>query len=467
MPLADALRISIGLDSVPVSSQGMGITLFLSKTAAFSERLRYYSSAQAVLDDPDAGFTTSSPEYLAAQVAFSQRSPRPPSQIAIGRLSTLVARVRQINITGSSDGVYSATLNQRGVEKVATFTAAGNTPVEIRDGLQASIDALQIDDADFVTATAAGVSDISIAADVAGADFTLSVDGPGAPDIQIDAATTEPVGVVAGLGEIMAIDSTGWYAIDFPAAEDALNYDLAVVTETLEKICGVTVTGANPVDPAKTEDLLSRLMALSLVRCVPCYHSDGSGNGRFMSAAILANRLANDPDETSTIFAFAELPLIPVDTFADSTATAESQQTALEGKNGNYYAEDGAGGEFYPGTAPGGQWLDLVITRDWFTFRLLERFKTLRKGATNRGSKVPMTDAGFSLYESEFRAQADIGIQIDHFSAEPPYIVNMPTRATIPTLDITNRVLRFSFNDLQPASAVQGVSLSGDIAVAV
>lgn len=465
MPLADALQIRIGLDSAPVTSQGLGTVLVLSATAAFSERLRYYRGAAEVLADPDAGFTSSSPEYLVAVAMFSQDSPTRPEQIAIGRLSTLVARVRQINITGNTDGAYTATFSQRGVEKVATFNASGNSSTEIRDGLLASIDLLEIDGEAFVEADSIPTTDnMTVSALVAGADFTLSVSGPGGPDIEIDASTTAPVTIADGVAAILAEDATGWYGVATAGLLDpVLQYDLAVVTETLEKLCAVWMTGETPVSAASTEDLGYQLAQLGLVRTVPVYHSDGSGSGRWAAAAILANRLVNNPDQTSTIFAFAELGGIPIDSFSDSTATVSTQQTALEGKNVNYYGEDGNGGEFYPGTAPGGQWLDLVISRDWLEFRLLERYKALRKNATNRGSKLPYTDAGISLYEAETRAQIDRGLEIGHFTAdskEPVY--TFPSRATALQADIDARHLRFEFA-VEPAGAIQSVEGTGSI----
>ncbi len=462
MPLSDALKITIGLDSVPVTGQGFGTVLVLSASAAFAERVRYYTSAAEVLADPDAGFTTASIEYLAAVAMFSQSSPRPPDRIGIGRLDSLVARIRRIQITGTTDGVYEVALTFMGITKTASFTAAGNTVTEIRDGLEAAIELLEWNDVVRFAGTDVAADSLDIAINVAGADFTMTVNGPGAPDIVIDPTTTDPVGVVTGLTEILAVDATGWYGVVFPGAADVLDYDLAIFTETLEKLCGVMSTGANPVDISKTEDLLSLLQALSLVRCVPCYHSDGAANGRLLASAILANRLVNNPDNTSTIFAFAEIAGVPIDTFADSTATVNTQQTALESKNGNYYGEDGAGGEFYPGTAPGGQWLDLVISRDWLQFRLLERYKAIRKRFTNIGSKVPQTDAGVTIYENATRAQIDRGIEIDHFSAEPAPVYNFPTRATMTDADISNRVLRFNFA-VEPAGAIQGVDGTGNI----
>lgn len=468
MPLADALRITIGLDSAPVTAQGFGTVLLLSTTAGFSERVRYYRSAQEVLDDVDAGFSSSSPEYLAAVAMFSQSSPAPPAQIAIGRLSALVARVRRFTITGTTDGVYSVVLTYMGIEKTATFTASSSTATQIRDGLEASIEALTWDGFAAFAGTDVSTDALDVAANVAGAEFTMSVSGPGGPDIVVSATTTAPVTIGTGIAAIMAEDATGWYGIALPGApEPVLQYDLAVVTESLEKLCAAMCTGAGPVNASSTEDLLFVLKSLSLVRTVPVYHSDGSGNGRWTGAAVLANRLVNSPDNTSTIFAFAELGGVPVDTFGDSAATVTTQQTAIEGKNGNYYGEDGNGGEFYPGTSPGGKFLDLVIARDWLSFRLLERFKALRKNATNRGSKIPYTDVGISLYEAETRAQIDRGLELGHFTADSKApVYNFPTRATALQADIDARHLRFTFA-VEPAGAIQSVEGSGSIGTIV
>jgi len=83
-----------------------------------------------------------------------------------------VAQVDNIDVTGTTDGTYTVSIN--GVE--VSFVASSNSAAEIRDGLVSAING----SGEPVTATPGGGDDLDITADVAGVSFTtVLVSNPG------------------------------------------------------------------------------------------------------------------------------------------------------------------------------------------------------------------------------------------------------------------------------------------------
>lgn len=79
MPLSDIATINVSSAGAGVTRAGYGVPLIVSHSAAWAERVRTYTSIDAVEDD----FATNTPEYMAAEAIFSQ-SPK-VSAIRIGR----------------------------------------------------------------------------------------------------------------------------------------------------------------------------------------------------------------------------------------------------------------------------------------------------------------------------------------------------------------------------------------------
>lgn len=107
-----------------ISAPGYGVPMFLGYTATWGDRLRYYGDLPSMVTD---GFTTDSPEYLAASAALSQ-SPR-PVQVAIGRgtLKPTQAYVLGIQSTAAVT-VYSVAVAGKGV---TSTTVSFTTLVDI------------------------------------------------------------------------------------------------------------------------------------------------------------------------------------------------------------------------------------------------------------------------------------------------------------------------------------------------
>jgi len=120
-----------------------------------------------------------SPEILgklSGDLQVNETKPLTPLQDGSIEISTTfafgVAQIDNIDVTGTTDGVYTISIN--GTE--FSFTASSNSAAEIRDGLVTAINA----GTEPVTAAPGGGDDLTITADEAGAFFTtVLVDNPG------------------------------------------------------------------------------------------------------------------------------------------------------------------------------------------------------------------------------------------------------------------------------------------------
>jgi Protein of unknown function (DUF3383) len=140
--LDDYVTITITRQQVGQSSPGFGVMMILGYSATWPDRARLYSDLPSMATD---GFSTSSPEYLAAAAAFSQ-TPRPVN-VLVGRgalkptaeysiaISTAgVGNTYAIAVEGT--GVTSTTVSFTGLTDLVfgavssdevTFTAHGMT----------------------------------------------------------------------------------------------------------------------------------------------------------------------------------------------------------------------------------------------------------------------------------------------------------------------------------------------------
>lgn len=94
-PVRNYVEMTIARNTVGVKRQGFGIPLILSATASFAERVKSYADLEAVaVDFP----STTGPEYLAAQAAFSQ-DPQ-PNKVCIGRSANKPTLKYTCSVTG-------------------------------------------------------------------------------------------------------------------------------------------------------------------------------------------------------------------------------------------------------------------------------------------------------------------------------------------------------------------------------
>jgi hypothetical protein len=454
MPIADAIQLAISLQAPPVSAQGFGTLLLLTVDGSLPLNTpSVYTSASAILDDPASGIEATDHAYKAAVDAFAQPN---VSRIAIARIAALQAKEQRVQIDTVSSGgasTWTATLTSQGLVYTAAYVEDGTpTVTEVRNGLKAALEAVTTPGPIPVTLDDDGVDAFGVEG-VVGVDFAIAIsnDADGTSTVSTEAPG---VRVSTGAAAVYAVDPSSWYGIALPGAVDAQVFDLAEWVETVRKVHGATATGSGN-KAAAADSLFVKLAAQSFVRTVPIYCDTGDYAGE----AWIANRLAVNPDQQATTWAFVTLPSV---TIGDETTT---EQASIEASGGNYYGELGGLGAAYPGHTPGGQPPDLITTVDWLFFRLTERYQAIFLDASNRGSKVPYTDAGIGIFEAATLAQLQIGEEIGHF-VPGSSSVDAPTLSEVSPADRVARTLRFAFAT-EPSGAIEKVVVSGSVAIPV
>jgi len=175
--------------------------------------------------------------------------------------------------------------------------------------------------------------------------------------------------------------------------------------------------------------------------------------------AWMAKTLAANLDREQTIWYDKTLAgITPVE-------LSDTQRINLEAKNGNAYSTLGGEGATGPGVNAAGRFFDEITTLDWCSARISESIKQQRLSYSNRNSKIPYTNAGFSLIDDLIAAVLEQGVTAKHFERLPdgssPFTRFTP-RAESTSGNIATRTTVHEFGALL-AGAVRGVQVVGTI----
>ncbi len=120
MSLDSIVQISISTQTTSPSRKGFGVPLVAGYHTVFTERVRFYTDLPGLEDD---GFSTDSPEYLAA-TAIMSNSPH-PEMYAVGRAVGQPTQKYEITIrSAAAANTYTVTASGEGVtETDCTYTA--------------------------------------------------------------------------------------------------------------------------------------------------------------------------------------------------------------------------------------------------------------------------------------------------------------------------------------------------------
>ena len=371
--LQSAIVLNITATGRAVTQAGFGVPLILSPSAAWAERIRFYTTAAAVAVD----FATTTPEYLMAAQLFAAE-PVAPSRIAIGRCANKATQRWSIGVTTVT---HSLAYKVRIGSTTYTYTAdSATTNDEIATGLATALDAHA-----GVTATttgSAGSLTVRLVADTAGAWFDVEVLGPTGESttdyLSISQDNADP-GVAADLTAILAA-SKAWYDVKTPFTSSAIVDAIAAWVDTNKRVATIaTQDSASATAVAGGSDVMQVVETASRGRVMVVYHQR---NGQFADCAWSGRCLPLNPG--SETWAFKTL------TGVDVSPLTDTHRANIEAKHGNYYVEFGGFGATFPGWTPSGVFFDQVRAADWIEARIQEGLAQLLLDA----NKVPYTDAG-------------------------------------------------------------------------
>lgn len=171
MSLDDVVTVTITIQSSALTLPGFGVPLLLGPVHTnFAERIRFYTTASAILDD---GFTTSDAVHRMAVIVFSQ-NPR-PSRLAVGRRIAAVAQIETIRVVTAVAGTYTIEVNGQD----ATLVAVAETATQIRDALVTAVNGLSVLLGETaVVAAPSGTVELTLTASTAGIQFTTALTAP-------------------------------------------------------------------------------------------------------------------------------------------------------------------------------------------------------------------------------------------------------------------------------------------------
>lgn len=438
-PISKVVRVIIKQTATTPTKKGFGKPLLLAYHTLNTDKIREYSDLTGLADD---GFGTSSPAYLMAQAAFSQK-PRPKT-LKIGRLTTAVADTRQLTVTSSTAGdVITVTITDAaGVAHVITRT------VPALSSLAA--------EATAVAALIAAIAGVASATAV-GAVITVTIAAAGAKWYYGSLAhltildTTPDASVDNDLTAIEKVDSD-FYGIACQYGSKANADKIAAWVETREYIQSartaddVELTGNN---------IGSNWKGLSYQNSFLLFSRDEI---HFPDAAWLGCQLPKNPGSSN----YAYKTLIGV--LSDALSTDETAH--LESNNVNYYETIAGIAHTKYGITPSGLFIDEVVGLHALSADMRERVF----GLLVSNEKLPYTDLGISMAASEMRASLKKFVRQNFLDGgngkdvDPP-TVTQPAVSDIDPADRKNRLLPDMKFSARKSGAVNKLDIQGVLTI--
>lgn len=458
MALSDIVNVQISTVSESVSRVGFGVPLILTYHTKDAARVLEFADAPSMLVAGGGPFASSDLAYILASKAFSQ-NPK-PNRVLVGR--RVNPTIRTFNLTPRSGTIngetyplpntdYSVTIARDGTEE--TFThPSGATPTvaAIVTALTGFINAGGVDvlatdnttDMDVEAAATPG------GAATAGTPFTISYDRS-----LFEGEDQTPVAAGGDLaGEIAAIRNINdeWYGLvgDWWGATEI--EDAAGAIETLYKIHVCASADDGIYDSGVTTDPASVLSAANYAR-TSVFHHPTPETG--IAAAHLGKNLPKDPG--SITWKFKTLAGITTESYTPA------EEAVLVSKNCERYVEIAGASITCDGKTSSGEFMDVTRFMDWLKARMEENIFAILAAS----DKVPYTDQGVGIVESEVYAVLNEGIAVGGLAADPAPTVSVPLVADVDPVDRANRLLPDVKFNAQLAGAIHAVEVTGIITI--
>jgi hypothetical protein len=436
--LSDIANVTISTLAAAIKQPGFGVPLIADFHTRFSERIRFYTSLSGMTAD---GFTVNDGAYRAAAAIFNQ-SPQ-VQRLAIGRRAN--APTLQIDVTPAAvnDRVYRVELlGTAGQSVTVLFTSDSTATVaEIVAGLVAAINTAAVgitatNQTTFIRCSAAAGVHFAVAPEVG-------------PLMTVQQTHTDP-GIAADLAAIQ-IENGDWYGLTLSTQGRAETLAAATWAESNKKLAFFSTQDSDTLAAPQT-DVAGTIRTANQFRSAVWYNRRAGMT--HIGAAALGSIFPFDPGSITA--KFRRLAGVSTDPL---TAT---EITNLNAKNANHYTDYGGISLTAEGKVGAGEFIDVIRDRDWFEARLQVRIVT----ALTNSPKVPFTDAGIAVIESELRAQLREGVTSGFLDSDPAtIIVNVPRASEVAPADRANRRLRPITFQARIAGAIHAVDLTGTITV--
>lgn len=501
MGINSVVTMTITRSTTTPSRAGFGLPCISAYTTVFPERYRLYSSLLAMVAD---GFAVTDKAYLAATGCFAQ-TPR-PSQVMIGR--TARDNPMAVDITPVSTDLrasYAYTVYHNGL--AATYTTdASPTVAEICAGLAAAIDpaawagttAYALGDyvkndtgpvkiyvcttagtsagAGGPTGTNAAITDgtvvwayvgpqsaltatdnttkVTVAETAAGDNMQLY---PAEWDILDMNDVTTDGGIATDLSAIRA-QYDDWYCLIPTNQGKAVLTACAAAIEAYvaRKVMIASTIDSDCYDSTSTTDIAAALQTAGYDRTMLMYHY--KANSQFPCAAWAGLGL---PQDAGTLtWAYKTLAGV------DYMELGDTRESAIEGKDANYYTRMAGVSITQTGKVSGDEWFDIMRGTDALESEIQSNVFT---GLVN-SPKIPFTDVGASSVENRVRQGLKaFTVTTDNpnrlLKNNPAPTVTVPLVSTVSDANKGNRILPDVEFVAYYAGAIHKVQIQGNISL--
>ncbi|NIQ06866.1 MAG: DUF3383 domain-containing protein [Candidatus Korarchaeota archaeon] len=435
--------VQISRETTAVTQAGFGVMMFLGLHKRFNERAVEYTS---LADMVTAGFETTDKEYLAASAYFAQ-SPA-PEKIIIGRQAA--ADVQTITYTAASGAgeTYTVTIDDGdGSETFTHVTDGAETAAQVAAAMELLINGSGTLAVTHDDTAADGTA--TLTPDVAGAPYTLKLTS----NISVVLATTESL--TDALNAVVQANSD-FYGISAYTHLEADILEIDTFANAGKYIYGYSTSNATDKTTATTA-IIGQLQTLTRDRTFGVWDEEaGVGNSdatEYPEAAWMGDRFPSDPG--SSTWMFKTLSGITV----DSLTSTES--TNIRNKNGNTYETIGGVNITREGKVASGEYIDVIRGIDWLESRMEERIYSRLVNLP----KIPYTNAGIAIIESEIRAQLQEAVESGVIDGEQDITITTPKISEISSTDRANRVLPAITFEAKLAGAIHKTTIKGVVTV--
>lgn len=430
--LDSIVAVNISLAAAAVQQKGFGRGLILgSSNRLGSDLFRVYTSPAGMKTD---GFLVSDPEYKAALAYFSQ--PIVPQDVMVGYAPVDVAQVSTVTVaTVTNTTVYTVTVN--GV--AYTYTSDGSaTGAEIVAGLVAAIT-----DTTVAALVTSGTT-FTVTANTAGQTFTITVGA------KLTVATGTPdVGPDTALDAILAAGGKAWYGLILCSRTLIDIMDAAAWIEG--QAYGYIFLGCSADSAVLTNvstDVLSKLQAKAYLRTGYLWSDDQAD---FPEAAWFGEEFPKQPGSSN--YAWKALTGI---TPTDTSVLTDAKIAILEGKNGNYYLKVGVNPVTQKGIMVGGQWIDVVVGRDWIKANIQQEIFNLLITMP----KIGFDDAGIGALANALRGVLQ---KAQDFRIINSFVINVPLASSFSSSTKNTRILPSIPWSAVLTGAINGLTINGTL----
>jgi len=434
MSLSDIVQVTITAQTAAPSRVGFGIPLVMAYHTNFPERARSYTSVADMITD---GFAATDAAVRAVSALLAQ-NPKPASVVVGREVGTAQMKITLTPILRNSTE-YSVVLNGQ----TASFTSdATATVVEITAGLKIAIDAL----AESVTVTDNG-TDLDIEANAVADAYSLyTVDRTlfGMVDVTPDGSPSIAADIAA-----VQVENDTWYSCHLTNQGKAVITAAAVYIETIYKIMVVASPDTDIYDSGSTTDIAANLQTAGYARTALMYHY--KANYQYPGAAWAGRMLPLDPG--SATWKFKTLSSVDYMTFTSS------EESAIRDKDCNMYVRIAGISMTQEGVSSAGEFIDITRGTDFIRSRLQEYVF----GSMARADKIPYTDKGIAVVESDVNAVMRLSVTKDILADDPVPVVQVPLVANVPANDKTARILRDVEFSGTLAGAIHATQISGTV----